>query len=50
MLCRNTKMQQLEARVGKLLSTLQWMEMNEKDTALTIKSPEDEITFSKVRR
>ena len=28
--CGNTKMQQLESRVGKLLSKIQWMEMNEK--------------------
>ena len=27
--CRNTKMRQLESRVMKLLSKLQWMEMNE---------------------
>ena len=28
--CGNTKMQQLESRVGKLLSKIQWMEINEK--------------------
>jgi len=47
MLCLQASKQALESRVGKLLSKIQWMEMNEKDTALTIKSPEDEITFTR---